>query len=534
MAETMPTAGLLLIDESRQEEIKVSHTPFTIGRLQDRDLVLTHPFISRDHAAIVYEKGQFHVEDSGSRHGTFLNARPLVDRQILQAGDEIRFGSLNGPSLRFGPPKEATSTIHKLLDELHAISTPTSDLEKLSWFLSAAQRLNTLGAVNEILATLVEATLELTQVERGYVFLRDETGKLTLAAGRNLKGDRLEDDSTISHSAIAQACKASKFIITDTLSAEANPRTESMVQQSIRMVYCIPLRKRTAAGDFQEKDILGVLYLDSRLQAGKLSQVDNDLLETISTEAAALVENAFLAQAEEAARRYREEMNIAATIQQGLMEFAIPNLPYARVHARSIACKEVGGDFYDVIATATCLYIVIADISGKGLPAAILASTLQGLLYGMLLAGQPLSDIAGVANRYICEKNVQKYATMILVKIDPDGSMEYVNCGHVQPLLANGSDVRPLLNANMVVGLIEEASFHSDRLQLGAGDRLVLATDGVTEAESNDGEFFGDQRLQDAIGVSNIEEVFSTVERFMNGAPPNDDFTMLEVLYGSR
>jgi serine phosphatase RsbU (regulator of sigma subunit) len=95
------------------------------------------------------------------------------------------------------------------------------------------------------------------------------------------------------------------------------------------------------------------------------------------------------------------------------MEFAIPNLPYARVHARSVACKEVGGDFYDVIATADGLYVVIADISGKGVSAAILASTLQGLLYGLLLAGQPLAEIADVANRYICEKNVQKYATMI-------------------------------------------------------------------------------------------------------------------------
>ena len=477
-------------------------------------------------------RAQFHVVDSGSRHGTFLNAQPLVDRQTLKPGDEIRFGSLNGPSLRFGSAKESTSTIHKLLDELHAISTPTSDLEKLSWFLSAAQRLNTLGAVNEILATLVEATLELTQVERGYVFLRDEKGKLTLAAGRSLRGDHLEDDSTISHSAIAQACKASKFIVTDTLSAEANSRTESMVQQSIRMVYCIPLRKRAASSEFHEKDILGVLYLDSRLQPGKLSQVDNDLLETISTEAAALVENAFLAQAEESARRYREELNIAAAIQQGLMEFAIPNLPYARVHARSVACKEVGGDFYDVIATQDGLYIVIADISGKGVSAAILASTLQGLLYGLLLAGQPLAQIAEVANRYICEKNVQKYATMILVKLDPDGTFEYVNCGHVQPLLSSSSGVKRLENANMVVGLIEEATFASDRLQLKPGDRIVLATDGVTEAESADGEFFGEERLEAAaLAGSSIEAVLNKVETFMNGAPPNDDCTMLEVLY---
>ncbi len=533
MAETIPATALLLIDDTRQEEINVTHTPFTIGRLQDRDLVLAHAFISRDHAAIVFEKGQFHVVDKGSRHGTFLNAQPLVDRQALKPGDEIRLGSLNGPSLRFGPARESTSTIHKLLDELHAISAPTSDLEKLSWFLAAAQRLNTLGAVNEILATLVEATLELTQVERGYVFLRDEKGKLTLAAGRNLKGDRLEDDSTISHSAIAQACKASKFIVTDTLSAEANSRTESMVQQSIRMVYCIPLRKRAASPDCHEKDILGVLYLDSRLQPGKLSQVDNDLLETIATEAAALVENAFLAHAEEASRRYREELNIAAAIQQGLMEFAIPNLPYAKVHARSVACKDVGGDFYDVIATPDGLYIVIADISGKGVSAAILASTLQGLLYGLLLAGQPLAEIADVANRYICEKNVQKYATMILVKLDPDGSFEYVNCGHVQPLLANSQGVKRLENANMVVGLIPEATYESERLQLKAGDRLVLATDGVTEAEGRDGEFFGEGRLEAAVEGAPIEGVLAQVEVFMAGTPPNDDFTMLEVLYSS-
>ena len=215
------------------------------------------------------------------------------------------------------------------------------------------------------------------------------------------------------------------------------------------------------------------------------------------------------------------------------MEFAIPNLPYAKVHARSVACKEVGGDFYDVIATKDGIYIVIADISGKGVSAAILASTLQGLLYGMLLAGQPLADIAEVANRYICEKNVQKYATMILVKLDPDGTFEYVNCGHVQPLLANGQGVKRLENANMVVGLIEEATFTSERLHLKTGDRIILATDGVTEAESTTGEFFGEERLEAALEGSTIEGVLNKVEIFMNGAPPNDDFTMMEVLYSA-
>ena len=122
---------------------------------------------------------------------------------------------------------------------------------------------------------------------------------------------------------------------------------------------------------------------------------------------------------------------------------------------------------------------------------------------------------------------------MILVKIDPTGIFEYVNCGHVQPLLAGNEGVRRLENANMVVGLIEEATFSSESLQLKAGDRIVLATDGVTEAESPDGEFFGEERLEEALEGSTIEGVIGKVEAFMNGAPPNDDFTMLEVVYSA-
>jgi serine phosphatase RsbU (regulator of sigma subunit) len=128
---------------------------------------------------------------------------------------------------------------------------------------------------------------------------------------------------------------------------------------------------------------------------------------------------------------------------------------------------------------------------------------------------------------------VQKYATMILVRLGPDGTFEYVNCGHVQPILAAGAGLHRLENANMVVGLIEEAVFKSERLQLNPGDRVVLATDGVTEAESASGEFFGDDRLEAAIAGSSIEGVLRQVETFMNGAPPNDDFTMLEVVYSA-
>ena len=127
-------------------------------------------------------------------------------------------------------------------------SKPDSDLEKLSWFLEAARKLNDVGAVHEILVSLIETTLQLTQVERGYVFLKEPGGHLKLSVARNVHGEPLEEDSTISHSAIKRAIESdSEFIVTDTLSAEAGSPSQSMVAQSIRTVICIPLlRKRSA------------------------------------------------------------------------------------------------------------------------------------------------------------------------------------------------------------------------------------------------------------------------------------------------
>ena len=340
-----------------------------------------------------------------------------MKRQQLASNDEIRFGSLDGPMLRFDAHGGGSnSTIRDLLGQIQAISSPNSDLEKLRWFLEAARKLNTVGAVDQILVSLVETTLQLTKVERGYVFLMDEFGSLKLAAGRSSSGEPLVDDLTISHTAIQQATRtAGEYMVTDTLTAESGARTDSMVAQSIRAVICIPLRRRRSeaarqAGDSDtvNQEILGVLYLDSRLNPGKLTQVDNDLLKTIATEAAALIDNAQLAIAEEHARRYREELNIAASIQQNLMTVKIPALPFAKIAARSIPCKEIGGDFFDVVADHESLSLVLADVSGKGVSAAILASTLQGMIYSQLLAGQPLQSIAEVANRYICTERCRQ------------------------------------------------------------------------------------------------------------------------------
>ena len=533
MAEPRARALLFVEEDGRTREIELDRTPFTIGRLPDRDLVLPEHHISRTHAQIVEKGAQFFLVDQGSQSGSYINGW-RVQRQQLHDGDLIQIGSLEGRKLRFKCVMKTSSTsIRSLLEQMHDSSGSESNLGKLGWFVEAARRLNDHGAVHEILTVLIETTLQLTRVERGYVFLCNAANQMEFVVGRNSRNAPLIDDETVSHSAIQQAIQSgSEFIVTDTLSAEADAPSISIVAHSLRAIICIPLRRRNAALEPEGRGVLGVLYLDSRQNRGKLTEVDSDLLNTVATEAAVLVQNATLAQAEEAGRRYRAELRIAHDIQQGLMMVRLPTLSYAEVNAQSLPCKEIGGDFYDVIATAEALYVVVADVSGKGVSAALLGSTLQGLIHAQICAGQPLAQIAALANQFICGKDIGKYATLVLLRLTPTGAVEYINCGHVAPLLHAAAEVRTLPNGNLPVGLISSAVYNVDHLHVQPGERILIVTDGLTEAEDRDGHCYGDECLQATVqSGSGLPAILEQVRGFTGGVPFEDDCTLLEVRY---
>ena len=534
----MAPVSFTLVDGTTRRTVAITHSPFSIGRLPENDLVLAHPFVSRRHAELIVDvDGGCFVLDQGSRHGTFVNGQPVAARHLIGVNDTVHFGALDGPSLRIhaedSPDEDLndTSTLRDIIDQIPGVGS-SNPLDKLRWFFESARKLKTFDAVDQILAALLETTLQLTQVERGYVFLRNEAGEMKLAIGRDDKGEALTDETTLSHAAMRQAVStANEFIITDTLSADPETRSASMVAHSIRSVICIPLRKRRPGAPVRDTDLLGLLYLDSRLKAGSLPQVDNDLLRTIATDAAALIDNAQLAVSEERERVYRQEMNIAADIQRGLMTVRPPTLSWAAVAARSVPCREVGGDFFDIVEDGECLAVIVADISGKGISAAILGATLQGLIYSLLVARQPLAIVADIVNRYICSKNVEKYATMAILRLSPNGHLEYINCGHVPPFLYSGGCSR-LPESNLPVGLIEGAPFSSGTLQLEPGARVLIVTDGVTEAAAPDGEFYGEARLAlPEVEKSTLDDIFVQVERFAGALAADDDCTVLDVRF---
>lgn len=535
--------SLIYVQGNEQRSIILNRTPFSVGRKVDKDLVIPDPRVSRDHAVIVAESGDFYVVDQGSKHGTFVNGE-RISRQKLQRNDRLEFGVREVAYVIFSPQHATSNTAREFLSQISGmqISTDTTDLEKLTLFLEAARKLNTVGVLDEILMTLIDATLKLIRAERGYVFLRDDEGELRLAAGRNSKGEALLDDKTISHSILEEAMKSnSEFLFTDTSQSMDLAARQSIVAYDLRTVICMPLRRTqvqtsrdtsaAANGGAVSPDVMGALYLDSRFASRDISSVSHDILSAIATGAASLIENARLVQAEEQARRYQQELSIAASIQQRLMAVTIPDVPFARMRGRNLSCKEIGGDFFDVVSTPEGLSVVLADVSGKGVSAALLASTLQGMVYSHLIAHMPLAEIMAAVNLFFTQKHIgEKYATVIILRVNPTGHLEYVNCGHVPPLLVSNGQVKRLEHGNLPVGLLADATYESDHVQLASGDRFILVTDGVTEAENAAGEFFDNERLEEVAAKSpTLEDIFAAVSAFCAGTPLGDDCTVVEL-----
>jgi serine phosphatase RsbU (regulator of sigma subunit) len=524
---------LLLTDADGTRTHPLLHLPFSIGRSGDSDLCVAHAQVSRQHASIETAPDGLYLRDLGSRHGTLRNGEP-VQRAQLHSGDRITLGQ-SGITLLFfdGPVTEEngahrhdTSTAARELLERASGQVRGSDLEKLSLFLEAAQRFNGTQVLDDVLSTMIEYALRLTSAERGFVFLGDDAPSLRLRIGRASDGSVLLDDSKISRSIVRDAAHSGlDYILGDATGEGAAIGRESIIAHDLRSVIAIPLRRRSNGA------LLGLLYLDSRLQSN-LSTVSREILRAIATEAATLVENARMLEAEQAAALLRKEMEIAASIQQRIVASDLSAIPGFAVSARTLPCTEVGGDFYDLIGTEDGCVAIVADVSGKGMSAALLASIVQGMMYAQINSGVSLVDAVTAVHTFLCARvSGAKYVTLVALRCRRDGTAELVNGGHVPPLLVEPDGrVRMIEDGDMPVGIWPEASFHAIPVMLPPGARMVLLSDGVSESEDPAGEQFTVDHFEQYLADKNpIAAVFAAVDRFSNGVPQADDRTMLTI-----
>ena len=289
---------------------------------------------------------------------------------------------------------------------------------------------------------------------------------------------------------------------------------------------------------------LGVQVNYGRLILGSIrpnfpGPLENLLLSVAASEAVVAFQlqqaRTQLAQAYDELRITQEkELKVAAFIQQGLMAGQITQCSFAAVSGRNISCKEVGGDFFTVGPVDKGVAIAVADVSGKGTSAAIMASLLEGMIQADWQARVSLPEIARKANDFLCARRLHAmYATLVIAYVQPDGSLEYINCGHIPPVVTIGDgDVVRLPDSNLPVGLLPDTVFMSAEYRLNPGEHFILVTDGVTEAANPHGDFFGDGRLERAAGgIEPLEQILASVDLFCAGTPLQDDCTVLELAY---
>lgn len=528
-----PTARLILNAEGKRRVVPIDTIPFTIGRGPDCSLLIPHAQVSREHASIERDGSDYLIHDRSSRHGTFVNGARIRNAS-LHPGDSIRFGGRPDVLVFEDGEQSATRTLLTQLSQAGAHSAGDGDLEKLSLFLQAARSLSTLDGSNDVLRTMLEYSIRLTGAERGFVFLGENAEEFRLECGRNRDGSEIAGAPSISNSIVRDAAQSQlDFILSDVTDEIASER-ESLVVNAIRSVVAIPLRCQSSP------TLLGLLYLDSHYQNPDFNRTGKEILHAIAHQAATLLENLRLIEQEHQSALLRKELQIAASIQSQIIPQTLPQFAFAQLTARTIPCTSVGGDFYDVIPVPDGFVAIVADVCGKGVPAALLASMVQGMFHAQTSLGAArgvsLLEAIESLNRSVCARTPgEKYVTMVALRYTHLGSgsaqVELVNGGHVAPMIVrkNGT-VEVISDGDLPVGLLGFARFHVIDAALSIGDRIVLVTDGITEAEDAKGTQFGVAQLHDLIGTEDpVSSVFSAVEQFSGGASLLDDQTMMVI-----
>lgn len=526
-----------------EREVEISQTPFTLGRQGDNDLVLLDNRVSRRHARMIRGLEGFVLEDAESRHGTYVNGE-RVERCVLQDGDRISLGATDAYRITF---RSEEANLASLLEEIEkAPESPAPRLQHLNLLLQVAQMLHRAAALDEILAAVVDSALKLCDAERGLLFVADEAGEPQLRLARSKAGPcssaELED---LPLKAVKRVMETRREeVILESL-GDGRTAYETAVFSSVqRGILVIPLQKLPVSemgGDTLRQtapQLLGVLYLESMSQAAAITRLDRQALETLAVESAMIIENARLIRVAREQERSRHDMALARSIQQSLLPRALPEAGYFRVHAVTTPCRTVGGDYYDIVPLQSGRFgFTVADVSGKGLPAAMMSMTLQGAFSTLAAAGLPLEELFRRINHFLCDRTPpEMYATLFYGELDPEGKFDYVNAGHVAPMvLRTGGTVESLNSPNFPLGMFEKASFETSSITLQPGEAVLIFSDGLTEAQNESQEMLGERRVQqilESCAAGNIEpgqvcsKLVRAAERFVGSAPQADDFTV--------
>jgi serine phosphatase RsbU (regulator of sigma subunit)/pSer/pThr/pTyr-binding forkhead associated (FHA) protein len=534
----MPEIRLDVMDALGRRVVTIERTPFTIGRRSGNDLRLAGSDVSRDHAEIALEGGQYLVRDRASRYGTFVNDEQITEK-TLKHGDVVRLGRGGGAEMVFLTEESAGPSLEK------ATTSAVGDLRQIATLLDGLRALGSGRVLDDVLALVMDSAIEVTGAERGFLMLANASGELEFKLGRargrvTMPGKTFGTSRKIPEEVFATG---EMKVVADLMDGDLANVHMGTVALGIRHVLCTPLvlvrYVDKAEQDAGEKRI-GVLYLDSREKGQLLSRPARQALETLAVEAAVAIENARLYREAAEKVKLEQELRIAAEIQRALLPQARHSGEYYEAVGSTIPCRAIGGDFFDYIDLPAGEFgFALGDVAGKGAPAALLTAVLQGVFSAQALVGPgPAATLAQI-NRALIRRAIEsRFATMLYGVIARDGRLTYCNAGHNPPFLMGRNGVKRLETGDMILGLFDHATYEEETVQLEPGDTVVVFSDGVSEAQSATGDEFGEDRLLECLQVTKggaptqiIDKIVASVREFAKGTTQSDDVTVLVVRY---
>ncbi|MCP4725096.1 MAG: SpoIIE family protein phosphatase [bacterium] len=301
---------------------------------------------------------------------------------------------------------------------------------------------------------------------------------------------------------------------------------------SMSSIACVPLLVKSK--------LIGILATFNKKTEKEFSDDDVRLLTIIAAQSAQIIENARLYEDEQELIKFREESRMAAQIQKNLLPKSDPDIPGYDIAGKSLPALEVGGDYYDFIPleddkTVICL----GDISGKGMPAAMLMSNLQAAVRSLIMADHTPKNCLEKTNKLLYNSTeMNRFATFFYCILSPDEcEICFTNAGHDPPLLMKKDGSVSMLKAGgPVIGFVDPVEYLQDTMYLEPGEMIVIYTDGVTEAWNSDEVEFGEERFQDLLkeikdlpSKDIINRVVEEVKIHSDGYPQSDDITMIVI-----
>lgn len=545
-------AKLILLQKGEAIPYTLTAKNTVLGRLPECTIQLKSNMVSRRHAEVLEQEGQYIFRDLGSGNGSFVNGKKIEGDLALKHNDRIKLGPV---LFRF---EDAESAAARTAAEEGTGISFISDDDDQSTIMGSASNAGGYGLLDVQPEAKLKGVIEITRglagsveiksllpkildtlfrifpgCDRGVILLKNEASGRMVPAAQKHRNPTEDSSVSLSRTVLSKVLTEKAGVLSaDAASDKQFAAAESISALAIRSMMCVPML------DLKGEPI-GVINLDTQNPISQFKQDDLELLLAVAGQAAVTIVNAKLYQDHLEKQKQDSEMKIAQNVQIALLPEELPDVNGYQFFASYDAAQAVGGDYYDAfLLPDNRVCISFGDVAGKGVPASLVMSRIASVVRCTMTHETDLQRAIGSINNMMCSNAVEgRFVTYVLAVIDLNTHiMTLANGGHMSPIIRKPNGELEEFHDDSIgipIGVMDDYPYEVVQRTLQPGETVVIYTDGVSEAMNPAGELYGIERLHEVIrnGSGDAEElgiaIREDVRRHAAGRPQNDDITLM-------